>query len=111
MGNTKNRPEKEIYDQYWKMTAGLTDIYTKEFSDCLKIIVDYIDVNKKAIKKWNKKKGMIGSKSYFRGSDLYDNLVEKIISYMNYTSKSADTSARKVINQYVKIIELLLQNT
>lgn len=103
MGNTKIRPETEIYDQYWKMTAGLTDIYSKEFTDCLKIIVDYIDMNKKAIKKWNKKKGMVSSKSYFRGSDLYDNLVERIISYMNYTSKSAETSARKVINQYVKI--------
>lgn len=103
MGNTKTRPETEIYDQYWKMTAGLTDIYSKEFTDCLRIIVDYIDTNKKAIKKWNKKKGMVSSKSYFRGSDLYDNLVERIISYMKYTSKSADTSARKVINQYVKI--------
>lgn len=103
MGNTKTRPETEIYDQYWKMTAGLTDIYTKEFTDCLKIIVDYINENIKEIKKWNKEKGMVSSKTYFRGSDLYDKLVDRIISYMNYTSKSADTSARKVINQYVKI--------
>lgn len=64
------------------MTAGLTDIYSKEFTDCLKIIVDYIDANKNKIKKWNKKKGMVSSKAYFRGSDLYDNLVDKIISYM-----------------------------
>lgn len=103
MGSTKKRPETEIYEQYWKMTAGLTDIYTKEFTDCLKIIVDYIDLNKEEISLWNKKKGMINSRSYFRGSKLYSNLVDKIICYMNYTSKSADTSARKVINQYVKI--------
>lgn len=49
MENTKARPEMEIYEKYWKMTAGLTDIYTKEFTDCLKIIVDYIDVNKEEI--------------------------------------------------------------
>ena len=42
MGNTKVRPETEIYDQYWKMTAGLTDIYAKEFTDCLKIIADVL---------------------------------------------------------------------
>lgn len=103
MGNTKTRPENEIYDQYWKMTAGLTDIYSKEFVECLKIIVDYIDSNKREIKKWNKKKGMKSSKAYFRGSELYDNLANKIIEYKKYTSKSADTSARKIINQYVKI--------
>ncbi|MBD5541076.1 MAG: HNH endonuclease [Lachnospiraceae bacterium] len=103
MTNTKIRPEIEIYDQYWKMTAGLTDIYGKEFTECLMIIVDYIDTNKSEIKRWNKKKRMKNSKAYFRGSKLYDNLVKKIISYMNYTSKSAGTSARKVINQYVKI--------
>lgn len=103
MSNTKRRPEKEIYDQYWKMSVGLTDIYTKEFTDCLKIIVSYIDDNRKEISNWNKKKGMVNSKAYFQGSKLYDDLVEKIITYMNYSSKSADTSARKVINQYVKI--------
>lgn len=46
---------------------------------------------------------MINSKVYYRGSKLYKNLIDKIICYMGYTSKSADTSARKVINQYVKI--------
>lgn len=40
---------------------------------------------------------------YFGGSKLYSNLVDKIICYMNYTSKLPYTSARKVINQYVKI--------
>lgn len=103
MGNTKTRPKTEIYDKYWTMSVGLTDIYSKKFTDCLKIVVDYIDTNNKAIKEWNKKKGMVSSKQYFCDSNLYDDLVERIISYMNYTSKSADTSARKVINQYVKI--------
>lgn len=103
MANTKIRPETEIYEQYWKMTVGLTDIYSKEFIDCLKIIVDYINENKKEIDKWNKKRGMASAKSYFRGSKLYEKLADKIISYMGYTSKSADLSARKVINQYVKI--------
>ena len=103
MANTKIRPENEIYETYWKMTAGLTDIYSKEFIDCLQIIVDYIDINKKEIDKWNKKKNFEGGKSYYRGSGLYKNLADQIISYMGYKSKSADTSARKVINQYVKI--------
>ena len=103
MFKTKKRPELEIYEQYWKMTAGLTNLYADEFTSCLKIIVDYIDANKKEIDAWNKKKKMVNSKGYFAGSDLYSNLADKIISYMNYTSSSSDTSARKVINQYVKI--------
>lgn len=103
MEKTKKRPDIEIYDTYWKMTAGLTDIYTKEFSDCLRIIIEYIDEKKRKINAWNKKKGKKNKNGYFSGSDLYSNLTNKIIEYMNYTSKSADTSARKVINQYVKI--------
>lgn len=102
MANTKTRPETEIYETYWKMTVGLTDIYAKEFTDCLKIIVDYIDAHKREINKWNKKKGMKSSKSYFKGSKLYKNLSDEIVNSMHYASKSPDTSARKVINQYVK---------
>ena len=39
MGNSKNRPNKEYYEEYWKMTAAWTDIYGTKFNNSLKVIM------------------------------------------------------------------------
>ena len=103
MGNTKKRPEEEVYEKYWKMTAGLTDIYSEEFSGCLKIIIDYIDQNREEIDQWSEKKGKVSSGQYYRGSNLYDNLVDLIRTYKKLEKDLDGTTSRKNINQYVKI--------
>lgn len=94
---TKRRREVEVYESYWKFTAAHLDITGTKFNNCLNIIINFIDDNKTAIEenaKMNKK---------FATCDLYTNLQHKIVLLSDFKGKNATLSARKVINQFVKI--------
>lgn len=97
MSNKKKRRDIEIYEDYWKFTAALTDIYGSKFHNCLSVIINYIDQNKMELIE-NAKKD-----NNFNSSLLYKNLQEKIAKLMDFKGSGANASARKVINLYVKI--------
>lgn len=97
MGNTKKRREVEIYENYWKFTAAHLDIFGTKFNNCLNIIVLFVDKNRAALEK-NAKQN-----TTFSESDLYKQLQQKIVDLSEFKGKDATLSARKVINQFVKI--------
>lgn len=97
MADTKKRRDIEIYEEYWHFTAAHTDIFGTKFNNCLNVIVRYIDDNIEALKA-NADKG-----TGFSKTDLYKNLQNQIIAVSGFKGKNSDTSARKVINQFVKI--------
>lgn len=97
MTNTKKRPDYEVYENYWKFTAAHTDINGTKFNNCLNIIVNYIDKNKKAIEK------NAESSENFSGSSIYKNLQNDIVAISGFKGNDATLSARKAINQFVKI--------
>lgn len=96
MNHTKKRRESEVYEDYWKFTAAHTNIFGTKFSNCLRVAVRFIDQNKEALTD-NAQTGD------FAESDLYLRLQEKIVEISGFEGEDAALSARKVINQFVKI--------
>ena len=82
----KNRVN-QIYEEYWSYTAAWTDVNGKKFIRCLRSCVDFIDHND------------ISSYS----EEMYRNLEASIVEAIGFKGKDADASARKGINQMVKL--------
>lgn len=97
MGNTKKRRDVEVYENYWKFTAAHLDITGTKFHNCLNIIVRFIDKNYEALQE-NAKAG-----SDFSDSELYKKLQQQIVDISGFKGRHATLSARKAINQFVKI--------
>lgn len=96
MTNTKKRRDVEIYENYWKFTAAHLDITGTKFNNCLNVIVLFIDKNKHELEE-NAKKGS------FSDSELYKKLQRQIVEISGFKGGDASLSARKAINQFVKI--------
>ena len=96
MANTKKRRDIEVYENYWKFTAAHLDITGTKFNNCLNIIVLFIDKNMHALKE-NADHGD------FADSELYKQLQQQIVEISGFRGTDATLSARKVINQFVKI--------
>lgn len=97
MASTKKRRDIEIYENYWKFTAAHLDITGTKFNNCLNVVVMFIDKNLKALKE-NAEQGL-----NFSDSDLYKNLQQQIVDISGFKGSDATLSARKAINQFVKI--------
>ncbi len=97
MGSTKKRREVEIYESYWKFTAAHLDITGTKFNNCLNVIILFIDKNKRALEENAR------SERKFFDSELYKTLQQQIVLVSGFRGKDASLSARKVINQFVKI--------
>ncbi len=97
MANTKKRRDVEIYENYWKFTAAHLDITGTKFNNCLNVIILFIDKNKVELENNAKQSGR------FLECDLYKQLQEKIVNVSGFKGADASLSARKVINQFVKI--------
>ena len=76
----------QTYEDYWKYTAAITKI--ESFDDILLIIIEEID------------KGLENSLNY---SKVYKNIENKIINLKKFKGKDPDASARKYVNQFVKL--------
>lgn len=76
----------QTYEDYWKYTAAITKI--ESFDDILLIIIEEID------------KGLENSLNY---SKVYKNIEKKIINLKKFKGKDPDASARKYVNQFVKL--------
>lgn len=97
MSDTKKRRDVEVYENYWKFTAAHLDITGTKFNNCLNIIVLFIDKNKTALEK------NAQSADDFKESELYKELQQQIVHISGFKGNDASLSARKVINQFVKI--------
>lgn len=97
MSDTKKRRDVEIYENYWKFTAAHLDITGTKFNNCLNIIILFIDKNRIALEE-NAESG-----NDFSDSKLYKELQQQIVHISGFKGKDASLSARKVINQFVKI--------
>lgn len=97
MASIKKRRNVEIYENYWKFTAAHLDIMGTKFNNCLNVIVMFIDKNSVALKT----NAYLGIN--FSDSALYKNLQKQIVDISGFRGSNATLSARKVINQFVKI--------
>ncbi len=97
MSNTKKRREVEVYENYWKFTAAHLDITGTKFNNCLNVIVLFIDKNKKELEENAK------NSTNFAEAELYKKLQQQIVDISGFKGKDATLSARKAINQFVKI--------
>lgn len=97
MRNTKKRRDVEVYENYWKFTAAHLDITGTKFNNCLNIIVRFIDKNKEALEE------NAQNSSSFSDSKLYKMLQQQIVDISGFKGRDATLSARKAINQFVKI--------
>lgn len=97
MAETKRRRPVEVYEQYWKFTAAHLDITGTKFNNCLNVIVMFIDRHLPELQENAR------NRDDFADSDLYRNLQEQIVLISDFKGKDATLSARKVINQFVKI--------
>lgn len=97
MRNTKKRRDVEVYENYWKFTAAHLDITGTKFNNCLNIIVRFIDKNKEALEE------NAQNSSSFSDSKLYKILQQQIVDISGFKGRDATLSARKAINQFVKI--------
>lgn len=77
----------QIYEEYWSYTAAWTNLNGKNFIECLKLCVDFID------------KYAIGSYD----DTLYNKLQNEVITKFRFKGKDGGLSARKGINQLVKL--------
>lgn len=82
----RNR-ENQIYEEYWKYTAAWTDTNGNKFITCLRTCVDFFDRNGVNIYK----------------EEDYNRLQEDVINAIGFVGDGADASARKGINQMVKL--------
>lgn len=97
MNNTKKRRDVEVYENYWKFTAAHLDITGTKFNNCLNIIVRFIDKNRVALGENAK------TCKNFSDSEYYKILQQQIVDISGFKGNDATLSARKVINQFVKI--------
>ena len=97
MAPTKKRREVEIYENYWNFTAAHLNILGTKFNNCLNVILMFIDRNRKELE------ANAEAHMDFTKSDLYKQLQEQIVEISGFKGKDATLSARKVINQFVKI--------
>lgn len=97
MSKTKKRRDVEIYENYWKFTAAHLDITGTKFNNCLNVIVLFIDKNRNALEKNDQ------NREKFVSSELYKMLQQQIVAISGFKGNDASLSARKVINQFVKI--------
>ena len=97
MSNTKKRRDVEVYENYWKFTAAHLDITGTKFNNCLNVIVRFIDKNRDELKE------NAQNSSSFAASALYKTLQKQIVDISGFRGNDATLSARKVINQFVKI--------
>lgn len=97
MENTKKRRDVEVYENYWKFTAAHLDITGTKFNNCLNVIVKFIDKNKVDLEA-NAKQS-----TNFADSGLYRQLQKQIVDISGFRGNDATLSARKVVNQFVKI--------
>lgn len=97
MANTKKRRDVEIYEDYWKFTAAHLDITGTKFGNCLNVIVMFIDKHLSELEE-NARHG-----DDFSDSDLYKQLQKQIVNISGFKGKDPALSARKVVNQFVKI--------
>lgn len=97
MATTKRRREVEIYENYWNFTAAHLNILGTKFNNCLNVIVMFIDCNRQELE------ANAAAHMDFTKSDLYKHLQEQIVAVSGFKGKDATLSARKVINQFVKI--------
>lgn len=81
--------KNQEYDQYWKLTVEYSNIHGESFRDTLRIIIRFMDENKKIIE--NKEKTI---------SALYKELQERVASVFEKADRG---SVRKSINQFVKL--------
>ncbi len=63
------KQRKEVYEDYWKFTAALTDICGNKFKNALSVIVNYIDQNKTTLEENAKEE------NNFNASPLYKELL------------------------------------
>ncbi len=76
----------QTYEKYWKYTAAITKI--DSFDDILLIIIEEID------------KGLENSLDC---SEVYKNIQRRIINMKNFPGSDPGLSARKHVNQFVKL--------
>tara|TARA_B100000676_G_C18061317_1_gene837965 strand:- start:18 stop:1133 length:1116 start_codon:yes stop_codon:yes gene_type:complete len=93
MTETKKRRSIEIYEDYWSLTVGHTDYFTKDTPSfkVLELLNEFVNNNNNFLK---------------RGDPRYNDLQKKVlmISPKNAgTQASKEQSIRKEINQFVKI--------
>lgn len=82
-----NNRQNQIYEEYWSYTAAWTDLNGSKFLDCLRLCVNFID--KYEISSYDEK--------------LYDKLQAEVTEKFGFKGKDGALSARKGINQMVKI--------
>ena len=97
MSSTKKRRDVEVYEYYWKFTAAHLDITGTKFNNCLNVIIRFIDKNKETLEK------NAQNSSSFSDSELYKVLQQQIVDISGFKGRDATLSARKAINQFVKI--------
>lgn len=97
MQSKKKRRNVEIYESYWKFTAAYLDISGTKFNNCLNIIVKYIDEHKIELLE------NAQTNDNFKENELYKELQMRIVLLCDFKGKDASLSARKAINQFVKI--------
>lgn len=97
----KKSIQDQNYEDYWKLTLGLSNIFGNQFIRTLKLIVDHIDSYKLADKTekelLNKNKTRLNQK-VTHAKELEDNIFK---IYPNSDKTGATT--RKQINQYIKL--------
>ncbi len=87
---TKVSKKNQKYEEYWKYTASHTNFENSKFLDSLKLIIEKIDDND-AYHDTDKKK-----------PSSYDKLVGELIDLNKFSGDDAPTSARKLINTWLK---------
>ena len=82
-----NNRQNQIYEEYWSYTAAWTDLNGSKFLDCLRLCVAFID--------------RYGVSSY--DDKLYEKLQNEVTEKFGFKGADGALSARKGINQMVKI--------
>ena len=84
---TYNNRLNQRYEQYWQYTAAITDINSTKFTEALRIVADTIDSNNGSI----------------ISTPQYKKLQSEIVDLFGYPGNDPEASARKLLNQFVKI--------
>ena len=88
--NIKTSTKNQKYEQYWKYTASHTNFENPKFLDSLKLIIEKID----------------DDDAYHvedeKNPSSYEKLVQDLIDLNKFSGKDSGTSARKLINTWLK---------
>lgn len=82
----KNR-ENQVYEDYWRYTAAWTDVNGDNFIKCLRTCIEFFD----------------GHEIVEYSEALYLELQSQVVAAIGFSGQGADASARKGINQMVKL--------